>query len=135
MPQWKPGQSGNPKGRPKYILPDYVKDAALLNRPVVERFFAAYMAMSLYELETKLKDKNLTVLEMMVGRLCLEAMKSGDQSRFDFVLNRTIGKVMDRVEHTVVKPMLIERPSGEQILLTNNMALAPTAEDDDADNC
>jgi hypothetical protein len=86
--RWKKGQSGNPAGRPKGILTvDQI-------RTVVSK----YAMLTKLDLTAKLKDPSTPMLEMMVIGVMLKAYSGGDANRFDFLLNRSIGKVQDAVQ-------------------------------------
>lgn len=87
---WKPGQSGNPSGRPK----------KLLTRDHVEHHFSTMAALSTSELEILCKDPKEPALRVMIARVIIEAIKAGDYSRLNFLLDRSIGKVKDVAEIT-----------------------------------
>ena len=68
--QWKKGQSGNPKGRPKsgFALNEYITDLA----------------------NVELEDKK-TMLEAVVGKVYEEALK-GNMTAISFLADRVLGK-------------------------------------------
>ena len=68
--QWKKGQSGNPKGRPKsgFALNEYITDLA----------------------NVELEDKK-TMLEAVVGKVYEEALK-GNMPAISFLADRVLGK-------------------------------------------
>lgn len=92
-----PGQSGNPNGRPP--LPAEIKEARKFNKLEVERVFDKFLGLSEAELEKRLTDPETPMLEKIVGKIMIEAAKNGDHVKLDFVLNRTIGKVKDQIQH------------------------------------
>lgn len=118
MPAGKKGfQKGNPggPGRPK-------KDPAFaqvykLTKHEVEQGLIHFLKMDVDELEETLKDKKRTVMEHMVGRVALMAIKNGDYQRLNFLLERIIGKPKEAIEHTVIKPTIVELSNGKTIEL------------------
>ena len=52
------------------------------------------------ELESILSKQNpdVPMIEMMIGSIVHKALVEGDPKRFDFILNRTIGKVADKID-------------------------------------
>lgn len=104
--QFKPGQSGNPNGRPK--LPEDLKKARRLNQIAVGRIINEYMNLSITELKFELEDESTSALEAMIGKIIVEAHKFGDYSRVNFLFDRMIGKVTDKVEHKLPKPTVVK---------------------------
>ena len=102
---WKPGQSGNLSGKPRQLL---TKDSV---KKLVDRFYH----MSADELRKFLTDPKATVIEMTVASIMVKCIEAGDFSRFDGMLSRAIGKVADEI--VMPRPMVITRPSGEQVTL------------------
>lgn len=103
---WKKGQSGNPAGRVK--LPEEVKQAKKLNRVSMEAALNKFLGWETQQLADFLDNKKNPVLEMIVARILIEAMKKGDQMRLNFLFDRLIGKVQDKIEHTLPKPTVVK---------------------------
>jgi len=93
---FKPGNSFG-KGRPK--LPDDLAGVQKLTPDIVQRIFAKFAMMTSVEMQAALKNPEATMIEIMVGSVVAKAAKEGDQSRFNFLLDRMVGKVKDVVEH------------------------------------
>lgn len=100
------GVSGNPAGRPK----------DLLRSDEVRNLIGRFWRLSKDELEAIIADPGSRMGEVMVAAGMLKAAETGDYSRVEFLLNRTIGKVKDQVEVSA-KPYIIERRDGSQVLL------------------
>lgn len=100
---------GGGPGRPR--KEEDVRRAAKITRTEAEALLTKFMQMEITELEAVLKDKKRKVIEHIIGRVALMAIKNGDHSRLDFVLNRLIGKVSDKVEHSV-KPRVVHNLDG-----------------------
>lgn len=111
---WKPGQSGNPAGRghvktfKNAILP-YLNDAAPdLLRQKVERLLG------------KPLPKDITGLELLGLRKLCDAIRSGNIMAQETMLDRTEGKVTQKVEVTktdfdmdVIDDTVKEEPDAE----------------------
>ena len=94
--KFKPGQSGNPGGRPK--LPEDIKEARKLNKVEFERILNKYIHMTGPEIKAVMKDPGTPALDMMILRLIRSAARIGSLATLDFVLDRLIGKVAEPVE-------------------------------------
>lgn len=85
---WPPGKSGNPPGRPpktKFIS-EYINDLMPLSLPEVNKVVAD---------ETAPAGKRIAAMQV------LRAME-GQNDSVERVINRTEGKVPDKLEHTEV---------------------------------
>lgn len=94
---FKPGQSGNPGGRPK--LPDDIKEARKLNQVELERIVNKYLYMDREAVKAAISSPKTPMMELMVASIVAQAAQKGDHLRLDFVLNRMIGKVKDEKDH------------------------------------
>jgi hypothetical protein len=79
--QFKKGQSGNPSGRPKE-LPEFIQ-ARKLNR---------------IELEAVLNRLVTPRIEEIIQKVVDNAIETGDPRYADFLLNRLVGKVPDKID-------------------------------------
>lgn len=111
---WKPGQSGNPGGRPK--LPESLSAVKALGREEVSRIISKYARMTLDELDAAVLGSDTPVLELVLAKLLLELMRKGDAGRLSFLLDRALGPVKtlddedegpnDRLGHLTVEELL-----------------------------
>lgn len=92
---FKPGHPGGP-GRPP--LPVEVREAKKMSKAEVDAKLCAFLGYTKGELEAIMKSPNSTMLELTVGSILLHAVKHGDASRLNFILDRVYGKVKDRSE-------------------------------------
>ncbi len=104
---WQPGQSGNPSGKKKGLLTaqkvtDLVSRLSSLNR---------------MELQAVVADPKSTMLEITFASVLVNAAKSGDYSRLEFLMARSIGKVKDQLEVSTIKPYIIHKPDGSALEL------------------
>lgn len=84
-PNWKPGVSGNPSGRPK----------GLLTKDKVSIILAKLTNMTMPELDWIILDGKTPVIEKIIAQILRKAFDTGDASRLEFLLSRAIGKVTD----------------------------------------
>jgi hypothetical protein len=113
--KWKKGQSGNPGGRPK--LPAELKMIKELTGEEVKRLFAKYARMNKEEISSAVTDKTTPMFELVIAAGLVKAVKDGDYQKLNFILDRTIGKVVEKTEVELPEPVIIRRASGEEIYL------------------
>jgi hypothetical protein len=92
---WKPGESGNPNGRPK--LPAEVKEARRLNQLELERVMNKYVHMSMSRLKLKKEDPRTKAVDRMVIGLILKGTK-GNVPAGNLIFERLAGKMTTKVE-------------------------------------
>lgn len=78
-------------GRPK--LPEDLKSARKLNRIEFEETVNKYLFMSFRELQEKMRDPEIPMLDLSICTLLVKASSLGCQKRLAFVLDRVLGKV------------------------------------------
>lgn len=88
--RFKPGQSGNPGGRPK--LPAALKAIGELTVDEVKRLIAKYARMTKAEVTAAIQNPETPILELNIATIFATGTKSGDYARLAFLLDRTIGK-------------------------------------------
>ena len=104
--RWKPGQSGNPGGKKK----------DLLTQSQVKGLISDFAKLDIEALAKIASDPKSTWTEMTLAKQMLNA--PDDLATLNFVLDRSIGKVKDVKEVTVVpKPTIVQRSSGAQMIL------------------
>ena len=103
---FKPKNNANPNGRPK--LDKDVQEASRLTKTMILEILTQYMSMDVNSLKVMLQDPTKPVIHHIVGRVALKAINSGDHQRLDFFMNRMIGKVTDKVEHSLPRPVIID---------------------------
>lgn len=87
------GVSGNPSGRTK--LPAELKKIKPFTTEEVERLIAKYLRMTTAQLNEVVHDKKSPAIAVLFGSIIIHCAKSGDYSKLDFLLNRTIGRVSE----------------------------------------
>lgn len=91
---WKPGESGNPGGRPA-DSPE-LKALKRLTKEELTEVASLIVKGGIKDLEA-LKE-NGSVLQRMVASVAIRIMNKGDMFHLDVLLNRLIGKVKDEVQ-------------------------------------
>jgi hypothetical protein len=82
--------------------------------------------MTAAELVAVMADPALTAVERLIVSILLKGTDEGDQSRAEWFLNRLLGKVKDQLEVSQPKPFVVQKASGEQLVL----GAAPPKEED-----
>lgn len=93
--QFKPGQSGNPGGNRR--LPADVIKMKELSRQEFAKAINKFFYLTRNELDEKLKEPELTMIDIMVGSMVARASKEQDVVRAQFLLDRAIGKVQESI--------------------------------------
>lgn len=69
------------------------------------------------ELQQVIRDPETDAADLMICQIVVHAIKTGDQKRLDFILERTVGKVKESLEIQTPTPVVIKRKNGEEIEL------------------
>lgn len=102
-------------GRPR--TSDEHKLLRKLTRAEMEATLNRYILLPIDKLQSVIEDRTLPVLDHWVCRILLMGIKEGDDKRLTFMFDRLIGKVKDNIEHTFIKPTIIERLDGSTVEL------------------
>jgi hypothetical protein len=105
--QFKPGQSGNPGGKPKYLL----------TADKIKTLISKYMDMNKEQLQVAIQASTTPAIELAIASTIAQCIKAGDYSRLEALLQRSIGRVKDQLEISTPKPYIIERLNGTQVEL------------------
>lgn len=112
--KFKKGMSGNPGGRVK--LPVELREAAKLSKKEALEKLIYFLQMSKEDLLAITKNDTLKVMDHWVARICELGIEHGDAQRLNFMFDRIIGKVTDKVEHSVPKPTIITLSNGDKMI-------------------
>ena len=109
-PPWKPGQSGNPKGRPKNRVQDTLVQALKLNKkkelkasmtPDEVRGYEEYIiGASSDDLTILAQDVSIPIYVRALARAIIIDLKNGKTATIDKLRERIVGKQTQRVELT-----------------------------------
>lgn len=121
--QFRPGRSIN-GGHPG--LPPELKRARKHTKITVAMILNRLWNMPAKELVDHIKNDKLSTIEMMLARMMASAIKNNDPQRAEMLLNRSIGKVTDNLQHSLPKPTVIKLIGEDAALVMGQMN-----EDDD----
>lgn len=114
--KWVKGAaSPNPYGRPS--VPQELKNIQKLSPRIVAALISRYTRLTRAELSAVIEDKTTSAIDVTICVILAKAMQDGDYSRFNFLLDRSIGRVKENVEISIPKPTIIERLDGSQMQL------------------
>lgn len=83
--QFKPGQSGNPNGRPK--TPADIVASRKFSREEFERALHKYGWKSLTEIKADAEKPDAPAIVVWIAKIITEGIKKGDERRLAFVLS------------------------------------------------
>ncbi len=83
--RWKPGQSGNPNGRPK--IPEALRDKKITTEEAKLRI-AALFRLNTASLDKLLKDPSSEAFDLAAAAILARGIKEADPSRIEYLLNR-----------------------------------------------
>lgn len=101
--QFRPGQSGNPAGRPPSSISE--KELRKFTRELVADTINKVMELTDAELDFLLSDPESTQFEKAVARIMLNARKDGEFGQIDKLLDRAIGRVPQKLEGDPDRPL------------------------------
>jgi hypothetical protein len=105
-----PGGPGYPRGKKK--ITSFTRQMTALE---VSGIFDRLMKMTKTELEEYAKRPDITALDLTVARALIKGWMIGDMRNVNTLLERIIGKVPDKLEHTGAAGMPLVPP---QIIFT-----------------
>lgn len=113
---FKPGESGNPGGRPP-MTPEE-KQLRKLTKGRVAHLLNQTCRLTEDAMRNRYRDPLTPALEKVFLKVVLDALEpEGDSVKAaNFILDRTIGKVKEEVDLSVIKPTIVERMDGSQVI-------------------
>ena len=96
---WQPGQSGNSKGRP--ALPAELHAIKKLTPAYIKAVIAKLAQMTPQEMMSYVEGGSGNNMEYMVASIIMKATTDGDHNKLNFLLDRTIGKVVEQHKVTL----------------------------------
>jgi hypothetical protein len=98
VPRWKPGESGNPKGRPK--KPVLAMRVAGYKLAEINDTIQAMCSMNMEELKKIWDNPNSTVLEKTIASALRKGIEKGNLQNVETLLNRVYGKPKEQMDIT-----------------------------------
>lgn len=96
--RFKPGQSGNPKGKPKgamsVAIPKVLKQVTL---KIYEELIELVVSGNVKALRKMEKDPEVSVLQVAIARSFRRALLAGDWDTIERILQRLVGKIPDEL--------------------------------------
>lgn len=117
-PRGKPFKKGHKSpgpGRPR--LPEELREIRTVTKTEVLASMSKFLRLDLDGLKDFLNKTNMPVLDHLIARILVAAIKGGDAARLNFLLDRLIGRVQNDVKITAPKPVLIEYLNGDKDFL------------------
>lgn len=99
--QFKKGQSGNPKGRPKKFV-TLLKEMGY-KRSEINDTIQAMLAMDMEELKDVWDDKRATILEKTIASAMKKSIEKGSLYSMETLLSRVFGMPKQEIEQTVIE--------------------------------
>jgi hypothetical protein len=116
-PRWKPGESGNPKGRPKKYVLGLRKEGYKLSE--INDTIQALMTMGVDELKHIWESDKSNVLEKMVAGAIRKSLEKGNLDSVETLLNRVYGKPKQEMDITTGGEQF-NKPNFEIKIITDN---------------
>jgi hypothetical protein len=95
--QFKAGQSGNPRGKPK-LMPE-VDGLPRLTKDTYNRLLNQTLHYSKEKLNEVIMDDTSTMLEKWVAMIVSKGTVGGDPNRLEALLSRAIGPIKQEIQH------------------------------------
>lgn len=105
---FKEGNIANPHGAPR--VPQDLKDARKLSKIQFEILVNKYLFNKKQDLAVAAANPETPVLELLIGSIIHKAVVEGDERRLNFLLDRLIGKVVDKVSNVDADGKAIQLP-------------------------
>jgi len=98
-------------------VPEDLREARKRNATEIEAVIYKYSNMGLVGLKNAFGDPKTPAKDLVVIKILIKAIEQGDPARLEFLLNRTIGKVADKIDHTVQqRPSILIRRDGTEVV-------------------
>ena len=96
MNRWNRGESGNPKGRPKKLVPSMKVEGYKLTE--INDTIQALVSMNVKDLKSVYENPNATILEKTVAAALRKSLEEGDLDSIETLMNRVYGKPKEKME-------------------------------------
>ena len=96
--QWEKGESGNPKGRPKKLVPSLKIEGYKLAE--INDTIQSIISMTLDELKMVWDNPKSTILEKTVAGALRKSLEKGNLESVETLINRVYGKPKEKLDVT-----------------------------------
>jgi hypothetical protein len=93
---WEKGESGNPKGRPKKLVPTMKVEGYKLFE--INDTIQSIISMNIEQLKNVWNDPNATILEKTVAGALRKSLEKGNLESVETLLNRVYGKPKEHID-------------------------------------
>ncbi len=107
---WEKGESGNPKGRPKKLVPSMKIDGYKLTE--INDTIQSIISMTVDELKMVWDNPKSTILEKTVAGALRKSLEKGNLESVETLINRVYGKPKEKLDLT---------SNGQSILVNINL--------------
>lgn len=94
---WKPGQSGNPKGRPT-MIPLEIQEEANRNKVALKKLILMYFNLSVEQVEERQRTAGIPYLERILGQCFERTAIDGNVQAFRMLLEIVFGKLPEEAK-------------------------------------
>lgn len=101
-------------GAPK--LPKEIRDLRKLTVEQVEEIISTLLTANHDTLDEIRKDPNAPFLKRIIVNILYKTFSTGNMGQLDLLLNRVIGKVQEKIRHEVVRPSVLLKRDGTQVV-------------------
>jgi len=96
--KFKPGESGNPKGRPRKLVSLLKEQGYKLSE--INDTLMALLSMDMIELKEAFENPSATVLEKAVAGAIRKSIEKGSLYNIETIITRAMGKPKEQTEHS-----------------------------------
>ena len=115
--QFKPGESGNPNGRPrKYI--SQLKDQGYKLSEINDTLMVL-LSMDVEELKAVFENQKSTVLEKAVANAIRKSIEKGSLYNIETIITRAMGKPKEQTEHSGTQTIKVVYERGDSKALSS----------------
>jgi Family of unknown function (DUF5681) len=111
--QFKPGQSGNDKGRPPVAIE--LKYGKFFTVDELKRHITNHFRMPYDQLLIRMQDHSLPAIEHILMSTIASAIEKGDISKAEYMFMRILGRITEKLEISHPEPVAIHRANGDII--------------------
>jgi hypothetical protein len=94
--QWEKGESGNPKGRPKKLVPSMKVEGYKLTE--INDTIQSIISMTMDELKDVWNNPKSTILEKTVAGALKKSLEKGNLESVETLINRVYGKPKEKID-------------------------------------
>jgi Family of unknown function (DUF5681) len=110
--QFKPGESGNPNGRPRKFVSQLKEQGYKLSE--INDTLMVLLSMDMDELQNVFFNPKSTVLEKAVANAIRKSIEKGSLFNIEMIITRAMGKPKERIENNGSQELHIKVTYGDR---------------------